>query len=66
MDTKPVPVSDGAGLTVTGGDEVQAASAPVVRGQNLTVALLPLAIIGLLVASFVAAAWTFLAALPPG
>jgi hypothetical protein len=34
-------------------------------GQNVAVALLPLAIIGLLLISFVAAAWTFLAALPP-
>ncbi len=33
--------------------------------QNLAVALLPLAIIAFLVVSFVAAAWTFLAALPP-
>lgn len=32
--------------------------------QNLAVALLPLAIIAFLVISFVAAAWTFLAALP--
>jgi len=32
--------------------------------QNLAVALLPLAIIAFLVVSFVAAAWTFLAALP--
>ncbi len=30
--------------------------------QNLTVALLPLALIAFLVLSFVAAAWTFLAA----
>jgi len=32
--------------------------------QNLAAALLPLAIIAFLVVSFVAAAWTFLAALP--
>ena len=32
--------------------------------QNLRVALLPLAIIAFLVVAFVAAAWTFLAALP--
>ncbi len=32
--------------------------------QNLAVALLPLAIIAFLLVSFVAAAWTFLAALP--
>ena len=32
--------------------------------QNLAVALLPLAIIAFLIISFVAAAWTFLAALP--
>jgi hypothetical protein len=32
--------------------------------QNVSVALLPLAIIAFLVVSFVAAAWTFLAALP--
>ena len=35
-----------------------------VKGQNLRVALLPLAIIAFLVIAFVAAAWTFLAALP--
>jgi hypothetical protein len=35
-----------------------------VTGQNLRVALLPLAIIAFLVIAFVAAAWTFLAALP--
>lgn len=34
--------------------------------QNLAVAVLPLAIISLLVLAFIAAAWTFLAALPPG
>jgi hypothetical protein len=33
--------------------------------QNIRVALLPLAIIAFLVIAFVAAAWTFLAALPP-
>ena len=33
--------------------------------QNVRVALLPLAIIVLLVITFVLAAWTFLAALPP-
>ena len=33
--------------------------------QNLRVALLPLAIIAFMVVAFVAAAWTFLAALPP-
>jgi hypothetical protein len=33
--------------------------------QNVSVALLPLALIVLLVLTFVAAAWTFLAALPP-
>jgi len=33
--------------------------------QNLRVALLPLAIIGFGVVAFIAAAWTFLAALPP-
>ena len=32
--------------------------------QNVSVALLPLALITLLVLTFVAAAWTFLAALP--
>ena len=32
--------------------------------QNLGVALLPLAVIALLVLAFIAAAWTFLAALP--
>ena len=32
--------------------------------QNLRVALLPLAIVAFLVLTFVAAAWTFLAALP--
>ena len=36
-----------------------------VTRQNLRVALLPLAIIAFLVVAFVAAAWTFLAALPP-
>ncbi len=36
-----------------------------VSQQNLRVALLPLAIIAFLVVTFVAAAWTFLAALPP-
>ena len=35
-----------------------------VTRQNLRVALLPLAIIAFLVIAFVAAAWTFLAALP--
>ena len=34
--------------------------------QNVAVALLPLALITLLVLAFIAAAWTFLAALPPG
>jgi len=33
--------------------------------QNLRVALLPLAIIGFGIVAFIAAAWTFLAALPP-
>jgi hypothetical protein len=33
--------------------------------QNISVALLPLAIIALLLLTFVAAAWTFLAAQPP-
>lgn len=36
----------------------------VVR-QNVRVALLPLAIIAFTVIAFIAAAWTFLAALPP-
>ncbi len=36
-----------------------------VSGQNVRVALLPLAIVAFLVVAFVAAAWTFLAALPP-
>ncbi len=35
---------------------------PIERRQNLAVALLPLALIAFLVLSFVAAAWTFLAA----
>jgi len=35
-----------------------------VTHQNLRVALLPLAIVAFLVLAFVAAAWTFLAALP--
>lgn len=35
-----------------------------VTGQNLRVALLPLAIVAFLLLAFVAAAWTFLAALP--
>lgn len=35
-----------------------------VTRQNLRVALLPLAIVAFLVIAFVAAAWTFLAALP--
>ena len=34
-------------------------------GQNVRVALLPLAIIVFTLIAFVAAAWTFLAALPP-
>ncbi|MEO6059743.1 MAG: hypothetical protein ABIQ05_07230 [Candidatus Limnocylindria bacterium] len=34
--------------------------------QNLVAVLLPMAIIAFLVVSFVAAAWTFLAALPAG
>jgi len=33
--------------------------------QNLAVGVLPLAIVAFLVMAFVAAAWTFLAALPP-
>jgi hypothetical protein len=33
--------------------------------QNIGVALLPLAVIALLLLTFVAAAWTFLAAQPP-
>ena len=33
--------------------------------QNIRVALLPLAIIAFIVVAFIAAAWTFLAALPP-
>jgi hypothetical protein len=36
----------------------------VVR-QNVRVALLPLAIIAFIVIAFIAAAWTFLTALPP-
>ena len=35
-----------------------------VTGQNLRVALLPLAIVTFILIAFVAAAWTFLAALP--
>jgi hypothetical protein len=35
-----------------------------VTQQSVSVALLPLAIVALLVITFVAAAWTFLAALP--
>ncbi len=35
-----------------------------VTGQNLRVALLPLAIVAFIVIAFVATAWTFLAALP--
>lgn len=34
--------------------------------QNVAVALLPLALVVLLVLAFIAAAWTFLAAQPPG
>lgn len=34
--------------------------------QNLWAAVLPLAVLTFLLISFVAAAWTFLAALPPG
>lgn len=34
--------------------------------QNLGVALLPLAVIAVLLLAFIAAAWTFLAALPSG
>lgn len=34
--------------------------------QNLVAVLLPMAILAFLVVSFVAAAWTFLAALPAG
>lgn len=34
--------------------------------QNLVAVLLPMAIIAFLVISFIAAAWTFLAALPAG
>ena len=33
--------------------------------QNLAVGVLPLAIVAFLVVAFIAAAWTFLAALPP-
>lgn len=40
-----------------------AASGPAVE-QNISAALLPLAVIALLVLAFVAAAWTFLASLP--
>jgi hypothetical protein len=36
-----------------------------VVAQNVRVALLPLAIIGFTLIAFIAAAWTFLAALPP-
>lgn len=39
---------------------------PPAARQNVAVALLPLALITLLVLAFIAAAWTFLAALPPG
>jgi hypothetical protein len=42
------------------------ASAQPAVEQNVAVALLPLALITLLVLAFIAAAWTFLAALPPG
>jgi hypothetical protein len=40
------------------------AGTPPVQQQNLAVALVPLALITLLVLAFIAAAWTFLAALP--
>lgn len=66
MDTQPVATSEEAGLALTGSDEPPGSDpSPARTGQNLTVALLPLAIIGLLVVSFIAAAWTFLAALAP-
>jgi len=65
METKLPAADDQAGLVVAtsdhGADEGTAQAGPI--GQNITVALLPLAIISLLIISFVAAAWTFLAAL---
>jgi len=52
-------VADAGGQAVPG-DQQQ----PPASEQNLGVALLPLAVIALLVLAFVAAAWTFLASLP--
>lgn len=66
MESKPSTTADETGLVLAASDGSEASGAPAPRSrQNITVALLPLAIIGLLVVSFAAAAWTFLAALPP-
>lgn len=58
---------DDASLAVDAesGAGVEAPRPPTVQ-QNVSVALLPLAVIALLVLAFIAAAWTFLAALPAG
>jgi len=62
----PVPREE-TSLTAEAGAGMASADAPQQPAveQNLGVALLPLAVITLLVLAFVAAAWTFLASLPP-
>jgi hypothetical protein len=61
----PAPREDAALVTDTGtGAAAGDHPAPPAAEQNLGVALLPLAVIALLVLAFVAAAWTFLASLP--
>ena len=61
-----LPAAAGQTALTTSPTEQQAdtpAPAAQPTRQNVAVALLPLAIIGLLLISFVAAAWTFLAAI---
>jgi hypothetical protein len=60
----PAPGKDTALVTDTGTGAAGDRPAPPAAEQNLGVALLPLAVIALLVLAFVAAAWTFLASLP--
>lgn len=57
MSTNPPVIRDESSALVSVPEQQ-----PVEPRQNLAVALLPLALIAFLVLSFVAAAWTFLAA----
>lgn len=60
----PAPREDAALVTDPGTELAPGEHPQPASEQNLGVALLPLALIALLVLAFVAAAWTFLASLP--